>query len=80
MLVYSSMLHLMDQDPRADVRVALKTWLETKTGAQLSEDCLRQGKHALSATDLLRSARVRDRREQHQGTLATPVHLRRRAG
>jgi hypothetical protein len=53
MLVYSSMLHLMDRDPRPAVRVALRAWLDEKLACKLTDEQLRQGKHQITPTDLL---------------------------
>ncbi len=53
MLVYSSMLHLMDRDPRPAVLAALRSWIESKVGEKLSDEQLRQGRHAITPRDLL---------------------------
>ena len=47
MIVYSSMLHLLDSDPRPAVRDALKSWLERKLRRKLSDDQMQQGRHDL---------------------------------
>lgn len=53
MIVYSSLLRLVDKDPRPAIRSALRTWLEQKLRKKLRDDHLVQGKHDLGRGHML---------------------------
>lgn len=78
MIVYSSLLHLVDADPRPAVRAALKAWLETKTRHDLSDEQLHQGRHDLGRAqrleieefDYLEDPAPSHRRPEHDWSVA----------
>ena len=53
MHVYSSLLRLLDQDPRPAVRAAFRAWLEQKLRKKLRDEQLLQGRHDLGRGHLL---------------------------
>lgn len=53
MIVYSSLLHLVDRDPRPAVRHALRQWLDKKTRRLPPEDALRQGMREVAPGQVL---------------------------